>query len=152
VNLIADSIGKFCLDCHRRPWERPHTPPNPEPRVVNIGVNWGESHAGVSWLKLTDPVTGQMAEIHAKHLPDPERWLFNRLPRKTHRGMRLRFDADDKTSTEGAAREKERERQAWDDEAIARMKEVAAGMSCALCRQRVPINFITGLCERCEER
>jgi TubC N-terminal docking domain len=69
-NLVTDAVGKFCVDCCRRPWEHKEPEPAPEPKY--IGVRWGSEQG---WLRLINPVSGEVAEVVAKGLP---RWIFDR--------------------------------------------------------------------------
>jgi len=70
-HIVTDMQGKYCLSCKRRPWERKE--PEPAPELKYVGVRWGNEQG---WLRLTDPVSGEVAEVVAKGLP---RWIFDRL-------------------------------------------------------------------------
>ena len=153
--LVFDAAGVYCTYCRSRPGQ-PATPDaEPESSALpRVTVGWGEKHAGVSWISIRNPVGDEVAEIRAQGLNDKDKWLHARLPMNRNKGHRLNLEPspEDTWRAETDRKVRELQRQEWDSEAILRMKKVAATMACALCRQPVSVDFITGLCPECSEK
>jgi hypothetical protein len=80
LNIVLDRGGQYCVSCKSRPGKQAA----PDPTPVYLDAAWSP-HRG--FLRLTDPLTGEMADIEAKGLPKSERWLYDRIdmPKtKTH--------------------------------------------------------------------
>ena len=124
------------------------------PAPFLLQVRWGCRESGASWLRLLNPFTGAWHEIRARGLNDRDKWIFERVPSKPRTGPRFHFDysPEDARRTEAEAECRVAERDRWDEAAIAEMKKMASTMVCALCRQPVSVDFITGLCEECQDR
>ena len=72
-NLVIDQAGAYCVDCRRRPDVESSMPCSPLDSPKPLSVRWGSKQG---WLRLTNPVSGEVVEIEAK---SASRWLFDRL-------------------------------------------------------------------------
>jgi len=79
--LITDQAGKFCTDCRCRPWEKRESEPVPKPEP--LAVRWGSAQG---WLRLMNPLTGEVMEIPARGAP---KWLFDRLSEQKRSPVRF---------------------------------------------------------------
>lgn len=72
INVVIDQGGEYCVDCKARAVELPR---RSTPKPVEIGIKWSPGEKG--YLRLTNPITGEVADVLAKG--QPEKWLFDRL-------------------------------------------------------------------------
>jgi len=74
-HLISDDSGTYCASCRHILDSRTDIHFYTQ-KPTRIAVRWSD-HRG--YIRLTNPVSGEVAEIVAKRLDKKDRWIFDRL-------------------------------------------------------------------------